>query len=245
MKTGSHVQKPARGLTERPCSPHDSRADVSVHRPSGCFGRNNPQADPVPFRLVLASASEVRATLLRNAGLEPKVRPARIDEEAVRQALASEGAGPRDVADALAEFKARKVSERDADALVLGADQVLDLDGTVLAKPADRAEARAQLRALSGRTHRLFSAAVVCQGGEPLWRHVGTARLTMRTLSDTWLDDYLDRNWHSIRHSVGAYKLEEEGVRLFSRIEGDHFTILGLPLIELLTWLTVRGDIAS
>ncbi|MFN6951067.1 MAG: Maf family protein [Albidovulum sp.] len=196
-------------------------------------------------RLVLASASEVRARLLRNAGLDPEVRPARIDEDAVRASLAAEGANPRDVAGTLAEMKARKISAQDAVALVLGADQILELDGTVLAKPADPSEARAQLRALSGRTHRLFSALVVCQDGEPLWRHVGTARLTMRTLSDAWLDEYLVRNWDSVRHSVGAYKLEEEGVRLFSRIEGDYFTILGLPLIELLTWLSVRGDIAS
>lgn len=199
----------------------------------------------MPARLVLASASEVRARLLRNAGLDPEVRPARIDEDAVRASLAAERAHPRDVAATLAEMKARKISAQDAAALVLGADQILELDGTVLSKPADPSEARAQLKALSGCTHRLFSALVVCQNGEPLWRHVGTARLTMRVLSDAWLDEYLARNWDSVRHSVGAYKLEEEGVRLFTRIEGDHFTILGLPLIELLTWLSVRGDIAS
>lgn len=197
------------------------------------------------LRLVLASSSEIRARLLRNAGLSPEIRPARIDEEAIRAALTAEGAGPRDLADALAEMKARRVSERDPEALVLGADQVLELDGQVFAKPADPPTARAQLRALAGRTHRLLSAAVVCRAGQPLWRHVGTARLTMREVSDPWLDDYLARNWDSIRHSVGAYRIEEEGVRLFTRIEGDHFTILGLPLIELLTWLTVRGDIAS
>src|SRR5690606_19853766 len=106
-------------------------------------------------------------------------------------------------------------------------------------------EALSQLRALSGRTHSLFAAVVVYRDGLPLWRHVGTARLTMRDNSASYLNDYVERNWHSIRESVGAYKLEEEGVRLVSRIEGDHFTILGLPLIELLTWLAVRGDIAS
>ncbi|MEI2804456.1 Maf family protein [Albidovulum sp.] len=197
------------------------------------------------LRLILASSSGIRAVLLRNAGLNPEIRPARIDEGAIRSALESGGAGPRDVADALAERKARHTGESDPEALVLGCDQVLDLDGRVFTKPDDPRAARMQIRALSGRTHSLHSAIVVCRGGQPLWRHVGTARLTMREVSDTYLDDYIARNWESIRHSVGAYKLEEEGVRLFSHIEGDHFTILGLPLIELLTWLAVRGDIAA
>lgn len=197
------------------------------------------------LRLVLASSSEIRATLLRNAGLRPEIVPACLDEDAARAALEADGAGPRDLAESLAGMKARRVSGRERDALVLGCDQVLDLEGQVFAKPHDPVGARAQIRALSGRTHRLHSAAVVCRGGEPLWRHVGTARLTMRDVSDSYLDDYIARNWRSIRHSVGAYKLEEEGVRLFSHIEGDHFTILGLPLIELLTWLAVRGDIAA
>lgn len=200
---------------------------------------------PPSLPLILASGSEIRARLLRNAGLSPEIRPARIDEEAIRAALAAEDALPRDLADTLAEMKARRVSERNPKALVLGCDQVLDCDGEVFAKPADEAAARAQLRALSGRTHRLHSAAVICRAGKPLWRHVGVARLTMRDLSERYLDDYVARNRDSIRHSVGCYKLEEEGVRLFTRIEGDYFTILGLPLIELLTWLGIRGDIAT
>lgn len=199
----------------------------------------------MPTRLVLASSSGTRAALLRGAGLAFDIRPARIDEDALRAALRAEGAGPRDLADALAEMKALRISAREPEALVLGSDQILDLDGEVFSKPESAAEARDQIRALSGRTHRLHSAAVVCCDGEPLWRHTGTARLTMREISDGYLEDYVARNWESIRHSVGGYKLEEEGVRLFARIEGDHFTILGLPLIELLTWLAVRGDIAS
>lgn len=197
------------------------------------------------MRLILASASPIRATLLRNAGLDPEVRPARIDEAAIRAALEAEGAEPRALADALAEMKARRVSDGAPGMIVLGCDQVLALGGRVFSKPATPGEALSQLRALSGRTHSLLSAVVACRDGAPVWRHVGTARLTMRDLSDSYLKDYVERNWHSIRESVGAYKLEEEGVRLFSRIEGDHFTILGLPLIELLTWLAVRGDIAS
>ncbi|PPB82661.1 septum formation protein [Albidovulum inexpectatum] len=196
-------------------------------------------------QLVLASGSAIRAQLLRNAGLAIETHPAHIDEEAIRAALQHENATPRDIADALAELKARKISDKFPGALVLGCDQVLDLDGQVLSKPEDPEDARAQLLALRGRTHRLLSAAVVARDGTPIWRHVGQVRLTMRDFSDAYLDDYLARNWQSIRDSVGCYKLEEEGVRLFSRIDGDYFTVLGLPLIELLTWLSVRGDIAS
>lgn len=197
------------------------------------------------MRLILASASPIRATLLRNAALDPEVRPAHIDEDALRVALEAEGADPRALADTLAEMKACRISDQAPGVIVLGCDQVLELDGRTFAKPATPEEAASQIRSLSGRTHLLLSAVVACRDGVPLWRHVGTARLTMRDISDAYLEGYVDRNWHSIRESVGAYKLEEEGVRLFSRVEGDHFTILGLPLIELLTWLAVRGDIAA
>lgn len=195
--------------------------------------------------LILASGSVIRAELLRNAGLSPDVRPARIDEVAIRASLEEEGATPRDVADTLAEMKARKASEKSPDALVLGCDQILHCDGRIFSKPGNPEEAREHLRALRARTHHLLSAAVACQDGKPLWRHVGQVRLTMRDFTDAYLDDYVARNWDSIRETVGCYKLEEEGVRLFSRIEGDYFSVLGLPLIELLTWLGIRGDIAT
>ena len=201
--------------------------------------------DRIRTPLVLASASEVRATLLRNAGLTFEVAPTRVDEEALRAALAEEGASPRDQADALAELKALRVSGKRPDALVIGSDQILEYQGVIFSKPRNEADAAEHLRRLRGQTHRLLSAVVVCRGGEPIWRHVGVARLTMAEFSDGYLADYVARNWQSIRHSVGCYKLEEEGVRLFSRIEGDYFTILGLPLIELLTWLRIRGEIAS
>jgi septum formation protein len=195
--------------------------------------------------IILASASDIRRRLLANAGVAVQVVEPRVDEESVKAALAEEGASPRDVADALAELKARRVAEKRLGSLVIGCDQVLVLGDRMMSKPETPEAARAQLEALSGRTHELLSAAVVCENGQPVWRHVGTARMTMRRPSDDFLDDYVPRNWDSIRHSVGAYKLEEEGVRLFSRIEGDHFTILGLPLLELLGWLMVRGRIAG
>ena len=198
-----------------------------------------------PRNIVLASGSEARAGLLRNAGLDPEIRPARIDEEAVRAGLGAEGVSPRDLADTLAEMKARKISEKHPDALVIGCDQILECHREVFAKPANIDDARDQLRRLRATTHRLLSAAVVVESGQPMWRHVGEVRLTMRDVSDDYLDDYLARNWQSVRDTVGCYKLEEEGVRLFSRIEGDYFNVLGLPLIELLTWLGIRGDIAT
>lgn len=196
-----------------------------------------------PF--VLASGSGIRATVLRNAGLDIVVDPARVDEAAVRESLLAEGAPPRDVADALADLKAAKVVARHPEALVIGCDQILVHDGAILSKPGSPEEALDQLRRLSGQTHTLLSAVVVHGEGRPLWRHIGEARLTMRTPSDDWLEAYVARNWESIRQSVGGYKLEEEGVRLFTQIRGDHFTILGLPLLELLSWLILRGTLPS
>lgn len=198
----------------------------------------------MPSPLILASASPIRAALLANAGLAVASLPARIDEAAMRDALAAEGARPRDLADTLAELKARKISEKHPEALVIGADQVLALERRVFAKPESPEDALSQLARLSGRTHRLLSAAVVCRAGAPVWRHVGEARLTMHPLSDSYRRDYVARNWQSIRESVGCYKLEEEGVRLFSRIDGDHFTVLGLPMLPLLDWLAATGEIA-
>lgn len=198
----------------------------------------------VPTRLILASASTARAGLLRAAGIDVDQHPARIDEEAIRHALAAEGASPRDQADTLAELKARRVAGRFPDAVVIGADQVLDLDGKVLAKPGDIDAARAQLQSLRGKTHRLLSAVVLYEQGAPVWRHVGEVRLTMRQFSDAFLDDYLTRE-AGLCDVVGAYKLESRGARLFETVAGDYFTVLGLPLIPLLGYMGQRGMILA
>ena len=195
--------------------------------------------------LVLASASEIRSQMLHAAGVDHHPIPARVDEDALKASMVQGDAMPRDIADALAEMKARKVSQKVPDALVLGCDQVLAHGGSVLSKPQSPEEACDQLARLRGATHQLLSAAVLYEDSEPVWRHVGVARLTMRAFSDAYRDDYVARNWESIRWSVGCYKIEEEGVRLFSNITGDHFTVQGLPLLELLSYLALRGTVQS
>ncbi|MDX1742317.1 MAG: nucleoside triphosphate pyrophosphatase [Ruegeria sp.] len=195
----------------------------------------------VPF--ILASGSSIRAQLLKNAGVPFSVQVARVDEETVKRALLAEKAPPRDIADALAEMKARKISDKTPGAMVLGCDQVLDFEGQLLSKPEMPENALAQLKAMRGKRHMLLSAAVIYQDGQPLWRHVGQVRLRMRMSSDAYLRGYVSRNWDSIQHAVGAYKLEEEGVRLFATIDGDYFNVLGMPLLELLDYLCVKGVI--
>lgn len=196
--------------------------------------------------IILASQSASRRAMLEAAGVVFSAEAAGVDEESVKAAMIAEGADGRRLADALAEMKAVKVSRRHPTALVLGCDSTVAAeDGSLIDKAATREESRAQLQALRGTTHKLTSAAVVALGGEPIWRHVDTAKLTMRPFSDAFLDSYLDAEWPAIRHCVGGYRLEGPGAQLFSRIDGDHFTILGLPLLPLLDWLRVRGELQA
>jgi len=195
------------------------------------------------IQIILASGSEIRAKMLQQAGLDFETVIARVDEQMIKEAMLAEGAPPRDIADALAESKARKVSLKHHDAMVIGCDQVLDFKGTLLSKPKTKSEAIEQITAMRGERHMLLSAAVIYHEGKPIWRHIGQVRLRMRKASDTFIENYVDRNWDSIQHSVGGYKLEEEGVRLFHSIDGDYFNVLGMPLLELLAFLTLRGVI--
>lgn len=190
--------------------------------------------------LVLASGSEIRAQLLQQVNVPFRVRKAPVDEDALKAGLLAEGISPRDLSDALAEAKAQRIGMKEPDALVLGCDQILELDGAVLSKPKDRDEAADQLRRLSGKRHILYSAAVIFHEARPIWRLIGESRLTMRDLSDDGINGYLDRNWPKVSYCVGAYQVESEGLRLFSRIEGDYFSILGLPMTGLLTFLIDR-----
>lgn len=191
--------------------------------------------------IILASGSPIRAQMLERARVPFEVIVPRIDEEMIKASFLAEGAPPRDIADALAEAKARKISDKIPGRLVIGCDQVLDAGGRLLSKPRTAEDAFAQLTMLRGQRHMLLSAAVIYLDGQPVWRHVGQVRLTMRAASDIWLAGYVARNWPGIQEAVGAYKLEEEGVRLFTRIDGDHFNVLGMPLLEILAYLTLRG----
>jgi septum formation protein len=200
-----------------------------------------PDATPIPAPLILASRSAGRAEMLRRAGVRFDVATAGVDEAAVKAALLAEAAPPRDIADTLAELKAQRVAARMPERLVLGADQVLVCDGRLHDKPRDIADARAQLIALRGRRHELLSAAVVFEAGRPVWRHIGRAQLTMRAFSDAFLDAYLDAEGDDVLTTVGAYRLEGRGAQLFARVDGDLFTVIGLPLLPLLDFLRSRG----
>jgi septum formation protein len=195
-------------------------------------------------RLILASKSAARQALLTGAGVAFEATGARLDEEAVKADLTAHRLDPKAMALALAQAKAVETS-RAMDGLVIGADQTLDFDGELVGKARDLGEARDRLAALRGRKHQLHSATAAAKDGELLWHDVRTATLTMRPFSDAFLDGYLERNEDAALTSVGCYQLEGEGVQLFEKIDGDYFTILGLPLPPLLKFLRERGVLAS
>ncbi|SDP37187.1 septum formation protein [Phyllobacterium sp. YR620] len=193
--------------------------------------------------IILASKSPFRATLLKNAGISFTAQAANIEERAVEAPLYDTGATPEDVALVLAEAKALDVSERNPGALVIGSDQTLSLGDEVLHKPADMEAARRQLLKLSGQTHHLNSAVVLARDGKTLWRHVSVARMTVRDLDPGFIGRYLSRAGEIALQSVGAYQIEGEGVQLFEKVDGDYFTIVGLPLLPLLVELRREGAI--
>lgn len=190
--------------------------------------------------LVLASGSSARRRMLEAAGLTFTVELPRVDEEAAKASLRADGLKPRDQADALAELKALSVSRKHS-GLVVGADQMLAVEGETLDKPKDVAEARQHLLRLRGRTHELLTAVVIARDGAVIWRHIDTPRLKMRAFSDAFLEDYIARAGEATLTSVGAYQLEGLGAQLFERVEGDYFSVLGLPLLPLLAFLREHG----
>ena len=197
------------------------------------------------MKLILASQSATRRRMLEAAGVPFEAVPAGLDEDIAKTGLAAAGFGPRDMAEMLAELKAKSVAAP-PDALVLGADQTLERDdGTMLSKPASREEAIDQLRSLSGRSHWLHSAAVIVEDGERAWAATESVEIAVRRLGEAFLQDYLDREYEAVRWNVGGYRVEGLGAQLFERVDGSHFAILGLPLLPLLAYLRERGLLAS
>lgn len=195
------------------------------------------------IELILASGSRFRQRMLENAGVAFRVVTAVVDEPAARAKMTTDNAAlaPGEVALRLAALKALEVSRQFPDALVIGADQVLALGAEIFGKPADRAAARAQLMSLRGLTHTLPTGVVLAQGGQVVWRHLGVSSLEMRAFSEAFLDQYLVAAGDIIMETVGGYALEGLGAQLFERIEGDYFTVIGLPLVPLLAELRQRG----
>ena len=195
--------------------------------------------------LVLASASQSRASLLRAAGLDFQVDPALVDEDEIKRGMSAEAAPAADTAMALAEIKVLRISPRHPEAITLAADQILECDGEWYAKPRDAADARDQLLRLRGRRHYLRTAAVCAQGGSVIWRQLDSPALTMRAFSESFINSYVQACGAGIVETVGSYRLEGLGVQLFSDVRGDFFSILGLPLLPLLGFLREHGVVAT
>lgn len=196
--------------------------------------------------LVLASKSSARQAMLKAAGIPFEAASPNVDEDALKEELKADGVTARALANALAEAKAAQLSKQIGSKIVLGGDQVLALEnGTTLNKPADKEEAKKHLLQMSGNEHKLYSAAVIVEQGSAVWRHTDVATLSMRNLNEEFIDDYVESEWEKIRHCVGCYEIEGKGVQLFSNVSGSQFTIMGLPLLNLLEYLRVRGVMPS
>lgn len=196
------------------------------------------------MRVILASGSAIRRQLMTDAGLAFEVITKPVDEAAIKEAMLAENARLRDIADALAEAKSMRVS-RVEEGLVIGADQIMVMDNQLFDKPKDMIEARERLKRMRGKTHYLIGAVVICENGIPVWRYMAKTKLTMREFSDEFLEDYLEAEGEFVTKSVGAYRFEGLGSQLFSDVEGDFFSILGLALLPVMEYLRIRGAIAT
>jgi len=200
---------------------------------------------PETIPIVLASTSTIRKQLLQEAGVDFETVASRYDEEQAKAALQRNGVEAPELVVILAKEKARKVSGKRPEALVIGCDQVLEIDGVMLSKAGSKEDALDQMKRLRGNNHRLYSAVVMMEGTREVWRHIGKATLFMRDLSDEFLACYIERYWDSVRETVGNYKIENGQTQLFEKVEGDYYSILGLPLKNVLSYLDVRGLITK
>lgn len=196
-------------------------------------------------QIVLASSSATRSRILNNAGVFHEIILPQIDEDSIKAAMLADSSTHRDIADTLAEIKARKVSLQRTESYVLGCDQVLSFSGSIYSKPKSRNTLKQQLREMSGKTHDLISAAVIYKGSRPIWRHVGVVSLSMRILSELTIEKYVESNWSTVKLCTGGYEIERKGSQLFEKIEGDYFCILGLPLLEIISFLKFRDVLKS
>ena len=191
--------------------------------------------------IILASKSQIRSELLLKAGLKFTAVKANIDEKEVKSSYINEGYSARDLADVLAAMKAEKLSCDYLDKLVIGCDQIMECNGQILSKANSPSDLADQLKFLRNKRHTLYSACVVYFANKAEWRFIGSATITMRNLSDEYINKYVDDNWNSVKYCVGGYKIEDSGISFLSKINGDYFSILGLPIIQLLDYLVNRG----
>ena len=191
--------------------------------------------------IILASKSQIRSELLLKADLKFTAIDANIDEKEAKSSYIGKGYSARDLADILAAMKAKKLSCKYLDKLVIGCDQIMECNGQILSKANNPTDLADQLKFLRSKSHTLYSACVVYFANKAEWRFIGSATITMRNLSDEYISKYIDDNWGEVKHCVGGYKIENSGISFLSKINGDYFTILGLPIIQLLDYLVNRG----